>query len=217
MPNRAAGIVSALPAISLSALPALTCLACVAPQIPDPRLAAQLWSQALEQGDAEAVYGLLSESTQQALGHEGVKRVLERDRKELLAAAASATSVNARVETLARVSYSGERSASLVLEDGRFLISAAAALPAHAASPEDALQELREVLARRSFAGLLRVLTADAGRLLDAQLTSVVEALADPATVELEIDGRRATARLPGGHTVKLEREDGAWRVRDFD
>jgi hypothetical protein len=151
------------------------------------------------------------------LGREGVKQVLERDRKELIAAATSATAVNARVETLARVTYSGERSASLVLEDGRFRIAAAAALPAHAATPEDALEELREVLARRSFAGLLRVLTADAGRALDAQLASVVDALGDPATVEIEVDGRRATARLPGGHTVKLEREDGAWRVRDFD
>jgi len=217
MPKRAAGIVSALPAISLSALPALTCLACAAPQIPDPRLAAQRWSEALVRGDAELVYGLLSQSAQQALGREGVKQVLERDRKELIAAAASATAVNARVETLARVSYSGERSASLVLEDGRFRIAAAAALPAHAATPEDALEELREVLARRSFAGLLRVLTADAGRALDAQLASVVDALGDPATVEIEVDGRRATARLPGGHTVKLEREDGAWRVRDFD
>jgi hypothetical protein len=217
MPNRAAGIVSALPAISLSALPALTCLACAAPQIPDPKLTAQLWSEALVRGDAETVYGLLSGSAQQALGREGVKLVLERDRKELVAAAASAISANARVETLARVDYSGERSASLVLEDGKFRIAAAAALPAHAASPEDALQELREVLTRRSFAGLLRVLTVDAGRALDAQLASVVEALGDPATVELEVDGRRATARLPGGHTVKLEREDGAWRVRDFD
>src|SRR6185436_3683541 len=135
MPKRAAGIVSALPAISLSALPALTCLACAAPQIPDPRLAAQRWSEALVRGDAELVYGLLSQSAQQALGREGVKQVLERDRKELIAAAASATAVNARVETLARVSYSGERSASLVLEDGRFRIAAAAALPAHAATP----------------------------------------------------------------------------------
>jgi len=208
---------SALPAISLSALPALTCLACAAPQIPDPRLTAQRWSEALVRADVEAVYGLLSEPAQQALGREGVKQVLDRDRKELVAAAASATNVNARVETVARVSFPGERSASLVLEDGRFLVVAAAALPAHAASPEDALQELREVLARRSFAGLLRVLTADSGRALDAQLASVVDALRDPATVEIEVDGRRATARLPGGHTVKLEREDGIWRVRDFD
>jgi len=217
MANRAAGIVSALPALSLSALPALTFLACVAPQIPDPKLTAQRWSEALVRGDADAVYGLLSDSARQSLGREGVRQLLERDRKELIASATSATSASAHVETVARVAYSGERSASVVLEDGKFRVAAAAALPAHATTPEDALQELREVLARRSFAGLLRVLTADAGRSLDAQLASVVDALGDPATVEIEVDGRKATARLPGGHTVKLEREDGAWRIRDFD
>jgi hypothetical protein len=163
------------------------------------------------------VYALLSTSAREGLGHKGVEQVLARDRKELIAAATSATSANARVETSARVEYSEERIASVVLEDGAFRVEAAAALPARAASPEDALRELREVLARRSFAGLLRVLTVDAARSLDAQLASVVEALGDPATVEIEVDGRRATARLPGGHTVKLEREDGAWRVRDFD
>lgn len=217
MLNRAAGIVSALPAISLSALPALTCLACTPAQLPDPRLAAQRWNEALQRGDADAVYALLSTSAREALGHKGVEQVLARDRKELVAAATSATNANARVETSARVEYSEERIASVVLEDGAFRVAAAAALPARAASPEDALRELREVLARRSFAGLLRVLTADAARSLDAQLASVVEALGDPATVDIEVDGRRATARLPGGHTVKLEREDGAWRVRDFD
>jgi hypothetical protein len=217
MPKRAAGIVSSLPAISLSALPALTCLACVAPQVPDPKLAAQRWSEALQRGDADAVYGLLSTPAREALGRQGVRELLDRDRKELVAAAAAATSANARLETLARVSFSDARSATVVLEDGRFRVAAAAALPARASTPAEALQELREVLARRSFAGLVRVLTTDAGRALDAHLASVVQALGDPGTVEIEVDGRRATARLPGGHTVKLEREDGTWRVRDFD
>jgi hypothetical protein len=163
------------------------------------------------------VYALLSSSAREALGRKGVEQVLARDRQELIAAASAATNANARATTSARVEYSEERIAAVVLEDGAFRVEAAAALPARAASPEDALRELREVLARRSFAGLLRVLTADAARSLDAQLASVVEALADPATVEIEVDGRRATARLPGGHTVKLEQEDGAWRIRDFD
>lgn len=196
---------------------AFVCCACSGPQIPDPKLAARRWNDALQRGDADAAYALLSESARQAYGREGVKRVLARDREELLAVVAAATSQNAQLETLARVGYGDGHSASVVLEDGAFRVAAAAALPARATTPEAALLELREVLARRSFAGLLRVLTADAGSTLDSHLTSVVAALADPGAVEIEIDGRRATVRLRGGHTVKLEREDGAWRVRDFE
>src|SRR6476620_10236040 len=120
MLNRAAGIVSALPAISLSALPALTCLACAPAQLPDPKLAAQRWNEALQRGDADAVYALLSTSAREALGHQGVEQVLTRDRNELIAAAASATNANARVETSARIEYTEERIASVVLEDGAF-------------------------------------------------------------------------------------------------
>lgn len=223
-PSVAARVAISRPAISgfvLSAsglvLSALACWACSGAQVPDPKDAARRWNEALERGDEDAVYALLSESARQAWGREGVQRMLARDRKELLVVASAATAPTAQLETSARVTYADGHSAAVVLEEGAFRVAAAAALPAHAATPEAALQELREVLARRSFAGLLRVLTADAGRSLDSHLTSVVEALADPAAVDLEIDGRRASVRLPGGHTVKLEREDGAWRVRDFE
>ncbi len=214
---RAAASVAARPSISGFVLSTLACWACSGPQIPDPKLAAKSWNEALQRGDASAVHALLSESARQAWGREGVQRVLARERKELLAIASAATAANAQLETSARVSYGDGHAASVVLEDGEFRVAAAAALPARAATPEAALQELREVLARRSFAGLLRVLTADAGSTLDSHLTSVVAALADPGAADIQIDGRRATVRLPGGHTVKLEREDGAWRVRDFD
>jgi hypothetical protein len=52
---------------------------------------------------------------------------------------------------------------------------------------------------------------------LEGNLRELVNALDEPSTLEIELEGRRATAHLPGGHIVKLEREDGVWRVKDFD
>jgi hypothetical protein len=198
-------------------LPLAFCVGCTRESLPDPRLAAQRWDEAVQRKDADAVYALLTESTRQALGRDGVHRVLERDARELSAAARAASAMSARSETLVDVSYANDRHASLVWEEGAFKVAAAGALPARAARPEDALRELREVLARHSFSGLLRVLTRDAGESLEANLKSVLESLEDPASAEIEVDGRRATARLPGGHVVRLEREDGAWHIRDFD
>lgn len=217
MPSRAPSRTSARAARWAWALPPLSCLACASRQVPDPRLTAQRWSEALERGDSSAVYGLLDESSRQALGRDGVAQLLTRDRVELLQVARATGADHARLETTAHVSFEKDRSAVLVLEDGQFKVAAAAALPARADSPEDALRELRDVLERRSYAGLLRVLTQDASQTLSAHLASLVEALGDPGAVQIEVDGRRATARLPGGHTVTMEREDGAWRIRDFD
>lgn len=198
-------------------LPLALCVGCTRESLPDPNLAVQRWSDAVQRKDPDAVYSLLTESTRQALGRDGVREVLERDARELAVAAQAAAAPSARLETLAQVSYADDRAATLVWENGTFKVGAFGALPAGATRPEDALRELREVLARRSFFGLLRVLTRDAGQSLDANLNSVIESLEDPASAEIEVDGQRATARLPGGHVVKLEREDGAWHIRDFD
>jgi len=199
-------------------LAALTlALACAPKPLPDPRAAAQRWAEAVRAADENATYGMLTDSSRRALGREGVARLLRQNQKELLRRAQSATASNAWLDTTARVSYAGDRSARVVLEEGRFRVAAAGALPALATTPTDALRELREVLARRSFDGLLRVLTRDTAQNLESSLRDLVAALEEPSTLEIVVEGRRALARLPGGHTVTLEREDGVWRVKYFD
>jgi hypothetical protein len=160
---------------------------------------------------------MLTAATQRDQGRPGVKRLLAQHRAELQALAQATLAPNARIDTSAEVSFANDRVARVVLEDSGFKVAAAAALPAAATSPRDALRELREVLARRSFAGLLRVLTRDTAQGLEASLRDLLDALEEPSTLEIELEGRRATARLPGGHTVQLEHEDGVWRVKDFD
>jgi hypothetical protein len=197
--------------------PVLACIACAARPIPDPRAVAQRWAEAVRANDEEAVYALLTESAQRAQGRQGVKGALSEYHEEIAALAAETVSPTSRLTMAADVAYPGDRSARVVVEDGRYRIAAVSALPAAAGTPRDALRELREVLARRSFAGLLRVLTRDTGQSLETSIVDLVEALDEPSTLEIDLEGRRATAHLPGGHIVKLEREDGVWRVKDFD
>jgi hypothetical protein len=191
--------------------------ACAPKALPDPRVAARRWVEAVQANDKEAVYALLTDAARRAHGRDGVGRLLATDRDEMLGLARATTASTALLETHADVTFAGDRTARVVLEEGRFRVAAAAALPAGAESPRDALRELRDVLAQRSFAGLLRVLTKESAQSLDGGLEDVVEALAEPSTVSIDVEGRRATARLPGGHSVTLEREDGIWRVKEFD
>lgn len=203
--------------VAASATAMLWCSACASQALPDPREAARHWAAAVEAGDESAAYALLSASARRAYGHQGVARLLSSERRELLALGRGAAARNAVLETSADVDFGNDRQARVVLEGGRYRIAAAGALPVGAATPRDALRELRDVLARRSVAGLLRVLTRESSEALATGLAQLVEALAEPSTVELDVEGRRATAQLPGGHTVTLEREDGIWHVKDFD
>jgi hypothetical protein len=200
-----------------SALLSLGASACARQALPDPRLAAQRWAAAVEAGNAREMYSLLSNSARQSYGQPGVERLLASDRKELVALARVGASSSAVLATTADVAFEDHRTARVVFEGGEFRVAAAGALPAGAATPRDALNELRSVLAQRSFAGLLRVLTRDSARTLDGGLAELVDALAEAQSVEIDVEGRRAKALLPGGHTVTLEREDGIWRVKEFD
>jgi len=203
--------------VAAAATATLWCSACASQALPDPRDAARQWAAAVEAGDASAAYALLSDRARRAYGREGVGRLLSSERRELLALGRGAAAPNAVLETSADVDFGNDRRARVVLEDGRYRIAAAGALPVGAATPRDALRELRDVLARRSVAGLLRVLTRESAESLATGLDQLVEALAEPSSVELDVEGRRATAQLPGGHTITLEREDGIWHVKDFD
>jgi hypothetical protein len=191
--------------------------ACAPRALPDPRLAARHWADAVQAGDEATLYALLTTDAQRAHGRDGVARAVATDKRELVGLSRAAATPTAVLETRADVAFGGDRTARVVLEEGRFRVAAAAALPAGAESPRDALRELRDVLAQRSFAGLLRVLTRDSAQSLDGGLEDLVGALAEPSTVQIAVEGRRATAQLPGGHTVTLEREDGIWRVKEFD
>lgn len=190
---------------------------CAPRALPDPRVAARHWADAVEAGNESALYTMLTSDAQRVHGRDGVARSLATDRRELVGLGRAAAAPTAVLETRADVAYGADRTARVVLEEGRFRVAAAAALPAGAESPRDALRELRDVLSQRSFAGLLRVLTRDSAQSLDGGLEDLVDALAEPATVQIDVEGRRATAQLPGGHTVTLEREDGIWRVKEFD
>jgi hypothetical protein len=183
----------------------------------DPQAAAKRWAQAVQRGDAEAVLAEMSLEAQRAHGRDGIARLLADNREELGAQAGWINGAETRLSVEATLVQGDDRSARLVLEDGSVRVAAASALPAAARAPVDALRELRAVLERRSYEGLLRVLTRAARESLEDSLEALVRALQEPATQHLQIEGRRATARLPGGHTVKLEREDGVWRVKDFD
>lgn len=72
--------------------------------------------------------------------------------------------------------------AALELRDGRFRVTAARALPGRAKTPEEALDQLRRVLARRSYAGLMRVVSPATRASMEADLRALVDGLDNPAS-----------------------------------
>jgi len=202
--------------LSASALCAAT-PACVRETIPDPRQTLQRWSDAAARGDADALYDMLDERGRRELSREEVRRMVADQRKELADQARSLQTRDVEIRATAEVRYADGETSVLELQDGQLKIASADALPAGAKTPAQALEQLRRVLARRSYAGLTRVLTQQTRGSLENDLRSLVEGLENPEELDVDQVGETATVRVPGGHLVRLRREAGTWRVEDIN
>jgi len=188
---------------------------CARPGLPDPRQAARAYADAAARGDAERVHALLTRSAQREFGREGTARRVREERVELAANARALRDPGVRVEATATIPLANGNDVELSLEDEGFRIEAAETLPSAARTPAEALEGLRQALGRRSYPALLRVLSAESRFALESDLRSLATGLGDPKTLDVRVNGDRAEVELPGGHSVRLKRESGIWRVDD--
>jgi hypothetical protein len=185
--------------------------------VPDPSPTIDAYAEALEKGDADALYDMMSEESRRAISREELTRVLREQKRELSEHATEVRADDRALSARAELRYDDGEVVSLDLEDGHFRVTAADALPAGAKTPAQALGQLRRVLARRSYAGLMRVLSPRTRAAVERDLRSLVDGLTDPDSLEIDVVGDAATVEVPGGHQVKLRREDGVWHVDDFE
>lgn len=190
---------------------------CGGSTIPDPKEALDEYAAAAASGDADAIYDMLSERSRRSLSREEVRRIVADERQELADQAKSVSAPGVVIKAQAKVRYADGEHAALDLEEDGFRITAAGALPAGARNPTQALEQLRRVLARRSYAGLIRVLSPKTRAAVENDIRSLVEGLENPEGLDVEVTGDSAVVQVPGGHEVKLRREAGVWHVEDFD
>ena len=195
----------------------VTALGCGGSTVPDPKDAVHAYARAAARGDANAIYEMLSEKGRRGLSRQEVTRIVIDEKSELADQAKALESPASVIKARARVRFADGEDATLELERDGFRISSADALPVGARSPAQALAALRRVLARRSYAGLMRVLSPSTRSAIENDLRSLVTGLENPEGLEIDISGDRATVQVPGGHEVKMRREAGVWHVEDFD
>lgn len=191
--------------------------ACGASAVPDPKQAATQYAEAVQGRDETKLYNLLDAEARRALGPERVEELLQQSQSELERRALEFAGDDAEVKAQAQLQFSNGEVVSLQLEDGRFRVSSASAFPSGATTPTQALHELRSALARRSYLGLLHVLSSETRAAVEDQVQDLVTILEHPEALEVTISGDRATVVTPRGHRVELKNENGVWKVRDFE
>jgi hypothetical protein len=205
--------------LAVAALASMGALAdgCASSAVPDPRAAARAYGDAAARGDADGLYAMMSDASRRDRSREEVTRMLRDEKPELAEQGAALVQAGGRVTATARLRYADGEEAALDLRDGRYWVTAAGALPGGGRTPGEALEQLRRVLARRSYAGLMRVLSPATRAAIENDMRTFVDGLNEPETLPVQVTGDTALVPVPGGHQVKLKRESGVWRVDDFD
>jgi hypothetical protein len=192
-------------------------LGCATGRVPDPALAVRAYAAAASSGDAAALYAMMTKASREARSKDDAAKMVAGERDELAEQGRELQRPDVRIEATARVRYADGEEAALDLRDGAYAVTAAGTLPGGARTPEQALDQLRRVLARRSYQALMRVLSPSTRAAVENDLRALVDGLTAPETLPVQVDGDAAVVPVPGGHQVKLKREAGVWRVEDFD
>lgn len=191
--------------------------ACGPRSVPSPKAATEAYRRAVEAGDNQALYAMLSERAKRDLSPDEVRGHVAAQRNELAQRAAALAGPAAETTASARMRFADGEEAELSLEEGHFAVASSGALPGGASTPAQALDQLRRVLARRSYAGLMRIVTPETRAAIERDVRSLVDGLERPETLPVDLQGDVARVAVPGGHQVRLKREGSLWRVDDFD
>jgi hypothetical protein len=192
-------------------------LSCASAPVPDPHDAARAYALAATHGDADALYAMMTTASRHARSRDEVRATIDGERGELADQARAIAGPEVRVDATARLRFADGEETALELRDGRYWVTSAGTLPGGARTPEQALEQLRRVLARRSYAGLLRVLSPATRAAVENDMRALVDGLTGATSLPIQLNGDAALVPVPGGHQVKLKREGGVWRVEDFD
>jgi len=201
----------------LAALLCVGSLGCGIGSVPDPKQAALDYAALAERGDADGLYDMLSREAKKQYSIAEVRTIVKDEKSELAAIAKALREPGLKLKTEATVRYGDGEHAALTIESGEYRLRVADALPAESRTPVQALEQLRRVIARRSYAGLVRVLSPTTRAAMEEDLRSLVLGLEDPGGLDVDVTGDSAVVAVPGGHLVRLKRAGGVWHIEDFD
>lgn len=210
---------------------ALLLSACGATQS-SPKDALRAYADALAEGRADDAWNMLSDDTKKTITKERFREIVKRNRAEALEIGRALARDPGDPHVTAKVPLKNGDEVTLVYEDGRWRVDAAALDFYSQATPKQAILGFIRAFKKKRWDVLLKY-TPDAhrdgltperlaqawaegkpeGETLKLRLEEIEQAM---PTAQIEETGDRATLVSPGGSTsVTFLREHGAWKVED--
>lgn len=176
------------------------------------------YAEAVRTGDADAAYDLLDDTARGEMSREAFHAFFETHRAALVQDAAKVGSIAAEtpMAITGEVPVSGRAEASVAYIDGQWLIDDPSPAARHQATPRDALVAFAAALDESNFAEVLPLLSGRQRAAYGSELQTLRESITRAIDKNIVTDGNRAVLALDGGDKIILIREDGEWRIQEF-
>ncbi len=183
---------------------------------PNPSSVLAAWSSAIAHDDARAAWRLLSRD-QRARMPEDEFLVRWRNTVEERQSQAARFKAASNFTEHAKITAGDGSTAALALEAGQWRPTAARATEPGASTPEEALGRFLHALEQRNFDALLGLLSDPLRGLVERELSERVQHLKQALGQPVAVDGDVARVHYEPRFHVDLKRENGVWRVADFN
>jgi hypothetical protein len=200
------------------ALGALLLGGCAHATLPAPAVTLRALADALAGADPRAARALLADSVRAQVGEQefaAAFRASARERANAAVALRSAADhhdwkVHAEVDR-------GAQLASLVSTEDGWQLESPRFSGRGATTPREALLRFTAALESRDLDALLRILGDPLAGIIERELSERLAGLRAAADKSFEIEGDSAKLRYDARHHLELRRENGLWRIVDFN
>lgn len=185
-----------------------------------PRTALGRYVRHIRANSPKAAYAMLSEKLRRELSYEAFERKWKKNYAELQIQAADIEKQLAQhkqYEVEARLKLGQGRSVAFTHEDKRWRIRSGVGGGVDAPTPRAAVAALVKALEGKNFSAFLKLLSADRRQRFVREMTLRLEKLKANLDRDFEVTGDRARLQYDPRYWIMLVKENGAWRVVEFN
>lgn len=185
-----------------------------------PKTALSQYVRHVQANDSKAAYGMLSKTVRRGLSYEVFARKWKKNYAELRIQAADIQKQlgqHKQYKVLAHMKLGRSRSIAFSHEDKHWRIVTGVGGGVDAPTPREAVRALVKALESKNLSSFIKLLSNDRRKRFVREMNLRLEKLKANLDRDFEVTGNRARLQYDPRYWIMLLKENGSWRVVEFN
>jgi len=182
-----------------------------------PRTVVDQYVAAIRNHRPDLAYDLLDETVRRRVSKNEFTTRWRSAQEELEDQARGLESGTVKPAVRATVEFGDGVTADLVFVDGEWRISEGITVKLQTATPTDALRAFVKAVEERDYRAVMKLVSKSMRETIEREISDRLERLKKGLDREIEVTGNKARFQYDRRYKIELIKEDGQWKILDFD